>query len=146
MIILRLRDELWSDPNLFLPPTTKVHLEYSHGLRIPCGPRPLRRCRPYGSVLDLCSQRSSTNVRSPSFHVSCAALDLPRRLIRTSLMLTFACCYLMWAIAYLAQLHPLEGPRISCLFFPQETVLIWPDGVTITSSEGEFWAGTLKGR
>jgi len=32
-------------------------------------------------------------------------------LIRTSLMLTFACCYLMWAIAYLAQLHPLEVPR-----------------------------------
>ncbi|KAH9972054.1 ATPase, V0 complex, subunit E1/e2, partial [Lactifluus volemus] len=28
-------------------------------------------------------------------------------LIRTSLMLTLTCCYLMWAITYLAQLHPL---------------------------------------
>jgi len=34
-------------------------------------------------------------------------------LIRTSLMLTFTCCYLMWAIAYLAQLHPLEVPRVN---------------------------------
>ncbi|KAI0267750.1 ATPase, V0 complex, subunit E1/e2 [Gloeopeniophorella convolvens] len=34
-------------------------------------------------------------------------------LIRTSLMLTLACCYLMWAIAYLAQLHPLEVPRVN---------------------------------
>jgi len=34
-------------------------------------------------------------------------------LIRTSLMLTFTCCYLMWAIAYLAQLHPLEVPKVN---------------------------------
>ncbi|KAH9960903.1 ATPase, V0 complex, subunit E1/e2 [Russula dissimulans] len=34
-------------------------------------------------------------------------------LIRTSLLLTFTCCYLMWAIAYLAQLHPLEVPRVN---------------------------------
>ena len=31
-----------------------------------------------------------------------------RSLVRTSLLLTLTCCYLMWAIAYLAQLHPLE--------------------------------------
>ncbi|ETW83130.1 vacuolar H+-ATPase V0 sector, subunit M9.7 [Heterobasidion irregulare TC 32-1] len=30
-------------------------------------------------------------------------------LIRTSLMLTLACCYLMWMVTYLAQLHPLIG-------------------------------------
>ncbi|KAF8591059.1 hypothetical protein K439DRAFT_1327811 [Ramaria rubella] len=30
-------------------------------------------------------------------------------LVRTSLLLTFTCCYLMWAITYLAQLHPLIG-------------------------------------
>ncbi|UOH84620.1 V-type proton ATPase subunit E [Cryptococcus neoformans] len=28
-------------------------------------------------------------------------------LLRTSLLLTLACCYLMWAITYLCQLHPL---------------------------------------
>jgi len=31
-------------------------------------------------------------------------------LIRTSLLLTFTCCYLMWAITYMAQLHPLVVP------------------------------------
>ncbi|GHJ89474.1 hypothetical protein NliqN6_5876 [Naganishia liquefaciens] len=34
-------------------------------------------------------------------------------LIRTSLMLAITCCYLMWAITYLAQLHPLMAPRRS---------------------------------
>ncbi|KZT02601.1 uncharacterized protein LAESUDRAFT_762723 [Laetiporus sulphureus 93-53] len=32
-------------------------------------------------------------------------------LIRTACMLTLACCYLMWAVTYLAQVHPLERPR-----------------------------------
>ncbi|GAA5908972.1 hypothetical protein JCM3775_002074 [Rhodotorula graminis] len=30
--------------------------------------------------------------------------------IRTSLLLAISCCWLMWAIAYLAQLHPLIKP------------------------------------
>ncbi|KAH8994998.1 ATPase, V0 complex, subunit E1/e2 [Lactarius akahatsu] len=34
-------------------------------------------------------------------------------LIRTSLLLSLTCCYLMWAIAYLAQLHPLEVPKVN---------------------------------
>ncbi|KDQ19301.1 hypothetical protein BOTBODRAFT_153181 [Botryobasidium botryosum FD-172 SS1] len=34
-------------------------------------------------------------------------------LIRTSVSLTLVSCYLMWAITYLAQLHPLIEPRRS---------------------------------
>lgn len=32
---------------------------------------------------------------------------------RSSVILCMAMCYLMWAITYLAQLHPLEAPRRS---------------------------------
>jgi V-type H+-transporting ATPase subunit e len=38
-----------------------------------------------------------------------------RSLLRTSVLLTLACCYLMWAITYLAQLHPLIGLSNFCL-------------------------------
>ncbi|PLW11872.1 hypothetical protein PCANC_15610 [Puccinia coronata f. sp. avenae] len=31
--------------------------------------------------------------------------------IRTSIIATITCCYLMWAIVYLAQLHPLIQPK-----------------------------------
>ncbi|KAK5660218.1 hypothetical protein OQA88_12752 [Cercophora sp. LCS_1] len=34
---------------------------------------------------------------------------------RSSLILTFISCYLMWAITFLAQLHPLIEPRRSDL-------------------------------
>ncbi|GMM52477.1 H(+)-transporting V0 sector ATPase subunit E [Starmerella bacillaris] len=34
---------------------------------------------------------------------------------RSSLVLTLVMCYLMWAITYLAQLHPLEAPTRSDL-------------------------------
>ncbi|KDR75987.1 hypothetical protein GALMADRAFT_139749 [Galerina marginata CBS 339.88] len=30
--------------------------------------------------------------------------------IRTAFMLTFAACYLMWMVTYMAQLHPLISP------------------------------------
>ncbi|RHZ63496.1 hypothetical protein Glove_329g44 [Diversispora epigaea] len=33
--------------------------------------------------------------------------------IRTSVILAIICCYLMWAITYLAQLHPLIKPKRS---------------------------------
>ncbi|KAK8864621.1 V-type proton ATPase subunit E [Kwoniella newhampshirensis] len=36
-------------------------------------------------------------------------------LLRSSLLLTLTCCYLMWAITYLAQLHPIISPRRSDL-------------------------------
>ncbi|ODO06421.1 V-type proton ATPase subunit E [Cryptococcus wingfieldii CBS 7118] len=36
-------------------------------------------------------------------------------LLRTSTLLTLTACYLMWAITYLAQLHPLINPRRSDL-------------------------------
>ncbi|KIM84338.1 hypothetical protein PILCRDRAFT_68355 [Piloderma croceum F 1598] len=45
--------------------------------------------------------------------MTCSFLFVPRgpqqTLLRTILMLTFASCYLMWAVTYLAQLHPLIG-------------------------------------
>ncbi|KAJ3792348.1 ATP synthase subunit H-domain-containing protein [Lentinula aff. detonsa] len=50
--------------------------------------------------------------------MACAAiftLKGPQQvLIRTSLMLALAACYLMWMVTYFAQLHPLIGnlPRI----------------------------------
>lgn len=37
------------------------------------------------------------------------------RLWRSSLILAFVCCYLMWAITFLAQLHPLIEPKRSDL-------------------------------
>lgn len=38
-----------------------------------------------------------------------------RTVWRSSLVLFFAMAYLMWAITYLAQLHPLEAPTRSDL-------------------------------
>ncbi|KIO34668.1 hypothetical protein M407DRAFT_240502 [Tulasnella calospora MUT 4182] len=32
-------------------------------------------------------------------------------LIRSSVLLSITCCYLMWSITYMAQLHPLIAPR-----------------------------------
>ncbi|KAG0133486.1 ATPase, V0 complex, subunit E1/e2 [Tuber indicum] len=34
---------------------------------------------------------------------------------RSSLILTFAACYIMWAITFMAQLHPLVMPKRSNL-------------------------------
>ncbi|KAL1919948.1 uncharacterized protein VTP21DRAFT_1880 [Calcarisporiella thermophila] len=31
--------------------------------------------------------------------------------IRTSLIMSLICCYIMWAITYMAQLHPLVAPQ-----------------------------------
>ncbi|KAL7417134.1 ATPase, V0 complex, subunit E1/e2 [Mrakia frigida] len=38
-------------------------------------------------------------------------------LLRTSILLTLTACYLMWAITYLAQLHPILSPRRGDLRF-----------------------------
>lgn len=45
----------------------------------------------------------------------CADLVCNNRLWRSSLILAFVCCYLMWAITFLAQLHPLIEPKRSDL-------------------------------
>jgi V-type H+-transporting ATPase subunit e len=37
------------------------------------------------------------------------------RLWRSSIILSIASCYLMWAVTFLAQLHPLIEPRRSDL-------------------------------
>ncbi|THV07240.1 hypothetical protein K435DRAFT_328046 [Dendrothele bispora CBS 962.96] len=46
-----------------------------------------------------------------------AALFTPKGpnqvVIRTSLMLALAACYLMWMVTYMAQLHPLIAPQRS---------------------------------
>ncbi|KAL1753183.1 ATP synthase subunit H-domain-containing protein [Schizophyllum commune] len=43
--------------------------------------------------------------------MACAALFTPKGpqqvVVRTSIMLALASCYLMWMITYMAQLHPL---------------------------------------
>ncbi|CEH15609.1 related to vacuolar atp synthase subunit h [Ceraceosorus bombacis] len=41
-------------------------------------------------------------------------------LIRTSAILTLTCCYLMWTIVYLAQLHPLISPKRADVRFLEE--------------------------
>ncbi|KAJ4477249.1 ATPase, V0 complex, subunit E1/e2 [Lentinula aciculospora] len=49
--------------------------------------------------------------------MACVGLLTPKGpqqvLIRTSLMLALAACYLMWMVTYLAQLHPLIAPTKS---------------------------------
>ncbi|KAI8887958.1 hypothetical protein K501DRAFT_211072 [Backusella circina FSU 941] len=40
--------------------------------------------------------------------------------IRTVIIMSLVCCYLMWAITYLAQLHPLIYPKKVGLRPPHE--------------------------
>ncbi|CAK5279592.1 unnamed protein product [Mycena citricolor] len=46
-----------------------------------------------------------------------AALFTPKGpqqvVVRTAIMLTLACCFLLWMVTYLAQLHPLIQPQRS---------------------------------
>ncbi|KAG1817470.1 ATPase, V0 complex, subunit E1/e2 [Suillus variegatus] len=46
--------------------------------------------------------------------IACGYLFVPKgphqTTIRTAIMLTFASCYLMWMVTYMAQLHPLITP------------------------------------
>ncbi|KAI8983039.1 ATP synthase subunit H-domain-containing protein [Pilobolus umbonatus] len=41
--------------------------------------------------------------------------------IRTVIIMSLICCYIMWAITYLAQLHPLIFPRKVGLRPPHES-------------------------
>ncbi|KAJ7592977.1 ATPase, V0 complex, subunit E1/e2 [Mycena floridula] len=49
--------------------------------------------------------------------MTASALFIPKGpqqvLIRTSVLLTLAACYLMWMVTYMAQLHPLVAPQKS---------------------------------
>ncbi|VVT56333.1 uncharacterized protein SAPINGB_P004977 [Magnusiomyces paraingens] len=51
--------------------------------------------------------------------ISCATWAYPfkqdKTVIRSSVILTLSMCYLMWAITFLVQLHPLVAPRRSDL-------------------------------
>ncbi|KAG8773025.1 H(+)-transporting V0 sector ATPase subunit e [Serendipita sp. 398] len=41
-------------------------------------------------------------------------------LIRTMIILTLWCCFLMWSITYMAQLHPLIAPRRADIRFEEK--------------------------
>ena len=94
-------------------------LSVCDGILTACSFRARRRRRPHGRFVGLCSERPTTNVcRAPVYTSGMLVVRrlqlmvpacYPLRLIRTSLMLTLACCYLMWMVTYLAQLHPLIG-------------------------------------
>ncbi|OHW96744.1 ATP synthase subunit h [Colletotrichum incanum] len=45
----------------------------------------------------------------------CGTANVGDSIWRSSLLLALACCYLMWAITFLAQLHPLIEPKRSNL-------------------------------
>lgn len=57
----------------------------------------------------LYSQTYCINEASSNLTPCYAEITLINRLIRTCIALTLTCTYLMWAITYLAQLHPLIG-------------------------------------
>lgn len=66
----------------------------------------------------------------PVFQRGCAETETTGfRLIRTSSLLALACCYLMWMLTYMAQLHPListhrlpsKNPKKRCLIPSEPT-------------------------
>ena len=82
--------------------------------RPPCRPHSLRSL-----FSQLCSAswpqagsrlRRVPTRREPAIPLAAATSvhPVPHRLIRTSILLTLTCCYLMWMVTYLAQVHPLE--------------------------------------
>lgn len=101
--------------------------------------RPRRRGGRVGGRLRLCAAllpqghaavrrplRPTLQPPAPHSHLGCTDAccgelslltdDAPRtRIWRSSLIMAFICCYLMWAVTYLAQLNPLEMPKRSTL-------------------------------
>ena len=75
-----------------------------------CLPRAKTKCEYY-----LCLLRLNLPAPGNVMVVFCADWYLASRLWRSSLILAFVCCYLMWALTFLAQLHPLIEPKRSDL-------------------------------
>ncbi|KAI0749431.1 ATP synthase subunit H-domain-containing protein [Daedaleopsis nitida] len=80
-------------------------------------------------------------------------------LIRTSILLTLTCCYLMWAVTYLAQVHPLESKLVCSLHVRavsrpshacrSKAIVLYRGGVSVLggySGEGRSWSCLLMVR
>jgi V-type H+-transporting ATPase subunit e len=68
---------------------------------------------------------NQTCVRSPSAPGLVVAHATPGRLVRSSVLLTLTCCYLMWMVTYLAQVNPLIGEkRVFPLHMPRSSAFL----------------------